>query len=238
MNKIEDILDKIEQYCHPKSIFIFGSRARNDYFKNSDWEIGVLFNKRFFVNEKKLKRIINPSNNIHVYPYEYKQFITGKINIPFQKNIFLREIVLAGKTLRREKIIEKIIPPPITVVNIMQDLKFSLARDSDAIVSYSRRDKKTASILFYKSCLFGTRDLILLLLKKFPISYPEIYAFSKKLRLSKEYRETIYHAYRVRQREVFLKKEYLFRNISYLTEFVEKKIVKYYKKWGDRILIH
>jgi predicted nucleotidyltransferase len=238
MKKLEIILDKVEKFYHPKSVFLFGSRARGDYFAKSDYEIGVLFTKKNYINENEINNNIKPPSSIRVYPYEYERFIDGKINIPFQVNIFLREIIMTGITLRGEKIIEKIIPPLITVVDLMEDLKFSEARSSDAIVSYCRGDKKIATLLFWKSCLFGTRDLIIFMLRKFPKSYLEIYKLSKKLNLKKEYKEVINSAYKVRIREEnSLNQNTLFKNISYLNKFIEEKIRLYYKKYGDRILI-
>jgi len=145
---LDVILNKIEKYCHPISIFLYGSRARNDYLKKSDYEIGVLFSQKNYVNENKLNSIIRPPQYIHIYPYKYERFIKGEISIPFQINIFLREIIITSKTLRGEKILEKTIPPPIRVVDLMQDLKFSLARGSDAIVSYHNDDKKRLPYYF------------------------------------------------------------------------------------------
>lgn len=237
MKFLDSTLDKIEKYCRPKSIFLFGSQARNDHLEKSDYEIGVLFNEKNYVGENKLKEIIRPPHRIRIYPYKFKEFIQGRIIFPFQNNIFLREILVTGKTLRGEKIVEKITPPSITVVDLMQDLKFSVARGSDAILCFSVKDKKIASILFYKSCLFGTRNLIILVLKEFPNSYPEIRALSKKLTIANEYREIISHAYKIRQGSN-LKREFLFRNISYLTKFIEKKLIGYYKKHGDKVLIY
>jgi len=235
MNKIKNVINKIEKLYKPKSIFIFGSRARGDYLKNSDYEIGVLFIRKNHIDENKLNNVIKPPTNIHIYPYEYEKFVSGRINIPFQVNIFLREIILSGKTLLGEKIIERIPPPSITVMDVKEDIKFSLARGSDAIVSYRNNDRKTASILFYKSCLFGTRDLIILLFKKFPKSYLRIYKLSKNLDL-KDYKKVIHSACRVRNKGP-LRLNYLLLNMSYLTKFVEKKINVYYKKWGNKILI-
>lgn len=232
---LNSILNRIEKFFSPKSVFLFGSRARGDYLRTSDYEIGVLFNKKDYINEERLNHIVKPPSCIHIYPYEYKKFIKGKIDIPFPVNIYLREIIITGKTLRGEKILEKIIPTPITVVDMLQDIKFSLARGSDAIVSHRNGDKKTASILFYKSCLFGTRDLIILLLKKIPTSYFNIYKLSKKINL-KEYRKLVYSAYQVRNGDQ-LNQIDLFKNIIYLNKFIEKKVNTYYKKWGDKILI-
>lgn len=45
------------------------------------------------------------------------------------------------------------------------------------------------------------------------------------------------NAYNVRLEKENIEDKYLFKNISYLNEFVETKIVDYYKKSGNKILI-
>ncbi|MEM2089770.1 MAG: hypothetical protein QXL88_01615 [Candidatus Pacearchaeota archaeon] len=99
----------------------------------------------------------------------------------FSKKIYLRELILAGKTISGEKVIEKMKPPPITIIDLIQDLGFDLGYALASVVSHRNGDKITASTEFYKSCLFGTRTLIILKLRVFPLTYNEILKNSKKL---------------------------------------------------------
>ncbi len=235
MDKLDIVLDKLEEICKPTSIFLYGSKARTDFLENSDFEIGVLIPKRRYVGRSEIKKTVN-EEGFSIYPFEYENLVKGNIDTPFQKNIYLRELVVGGKTLRGSKIIENMKPPQIRVIDIIQDLRFNLGYAFASMHSYRNGDKYTASYEFYKSCLYGTRNLEILKLKKFPIGFSEIYELTKKLKL-KEYEPLISNAYSVRLEKEKLEDKYLFKNISYLNEFIETKVVDYYKKSGNRILI-
>lgn len=178
MNKLNIVLDKLESFCKPASIFLYGSRARNDFLEKSDFEIGVLIPKRKYVGRSEIRKNVN-EEGFSIYPFEYESFVKGNIDTPFQKNIYLREIIAGGKTLRGSKIIENMKPPQIRVIDIIQDLRFNIGYAFASMHSYRNGDKYTASYEFYKSCLYGTRNLEILKLKKFPISFSEIYELTK-----------------------------------------------------------
>ena len=236
MKKLNIVLDKIEKLCNPISIFLYGSRARIDYLNRSDYEIGVLMKKNKYISRSKIKVGIK-EKGFNVYPFKYEDFIKSELDTPFQKTIYLREIVEAGKTLRGEKVIENMKTSEIKVLDIIQDLRFNLGYAFASMHSYRNGDKLTASYEFYKSCMFALRDLEILNLKKFVVSYDDIYKLSKKLKLSKEYKDLIYTAYKARQgKEKFQYKD-IFTNMSFLNNFIEPQIVEYFKKNGNKVLI-
>jgi len=236
MEKLDIVLDKIEKLCNPISIFLYGSRARTDYLDRSDFEIGVLMNKAKYTNRSKIKAKIK-EKGFNVYPFKYEDFINGKLDTPFQKSIYLREIVKAGKTLRGEKVIENIKTPAIKVVDTIQDLRFNLGYAFASMHSYRNGDKFTASYEFYKSCIFGLRDLEILKLKKFVVPYDDIYKLSKKLKLNKEYKDLVHTAYKTRRGEKKFQQKDIFTNISFLNDFIEPQIVSCFKKGGNKVLI-
>lgn len=233
--RLNIILDKLENFCKPVSIFLYGSRARTDFLEKSDFEIGVLIPKRRYIGRSEIKKAVN-EKGFNIYPFEYEGFVKGNIDTPFQKNIYLRELIIGGKTLRGKKVIENIELPQIRVIDIIQDLRFNLGYAFASMHSYRNADRKTASYEFYKSCLYGTRNFEILKLKKFPLSFSEIYELTKTLKLG-GYKPLVSNAYNVRQEKAKLEEKYLFKNISYLNEFVEKSIIDYYRKNGDKILI-
>jgi len=236
MAKLDIILDKIEKLCNPVSIFLYGSRARTDFLKRSDYEIGVLMKKNKYVSRSEIKEKIN-EKEFNIYPFRYEDFIRGKLDTPFQKSVYLREIVEAGKTLRGKKIIERMKSPAIKVIDIMQDLRFNLGRAFDAMHSYRNGDKFTASYEFYKSCMFGLRCLEILKLKEFVVSYDDIYKLSKKLKLNKDYKDLVYTAYKARKILRPFQYKDIFTNISFLNNFIEPQIMNYFKKNGNKVLI-
>ena len=212
----------------PKSAFLYGSRAREDYLKNSDYEVGVLFSKKDYLSRSKLKVIFEKYKDFNIYPFEYEKFIKGKVDTPFQKNIYLKEIIEKGKTIVGDEIIENMKSPEICVLDLVQDIRFNIGRSLDSVICKREGSNKIATSIFSKSCLFGTRDLIILKFKKFPVSYDEVYKLSKKLNLG-EYEKVVENAYGIRKGEK-VQRNNLFKNISYLNQFVEKEIVDFYKK--------
>src|SRR3989338_6248953 len=52
---LEKLIKDIEEAFNPASIFIYGSRARDDFYEGSDYEIGVLMKKNNYVSRMEIK---------------------------------------------------------------------------------------------------------------------------------------------------------------------------------------
>ena len=219
----------------PISIFLYGSRARTDYLKRSDFEIGVLFSKENYVGRSEIKKLIS-KKGFNIYPFEYEDFLHGKIDTPFQKNIYLREIILSGKTLSGKKVVEETKPPQISILDLIQELRLNLGYALASVISYRNGENKTASLEFYKSCLFATRTLIMLTLRVFPLTYAEILNLSQNLDL-REYKKLVETAYHVRNGKKNHTENDLFHNVSYLNEFIEPLLLDSFNKRGNIIII-
>lgn len=232
---MEEVLNLLNKNFKPISIFLYGSRARKDFTKRSDFEIGVLFSKENYVGRRKIKKIVNKSG-FNIYPFEYETFLKGILDTPFQKKIYLRELILAGKTLSGKKVIEEMKPPQISIMDIIQDLRFNLGYAFASMHSNRNGDKKVASYEFYKSCLFATRDLEILQLRVFPIAFDEILNLSKKLNLG-EYQKLVEKAFNCRKGEQEYEEQDIFKNISYLNEFIEPLLLESFENNGNLVLI-
>jgi hypothetical protein len=235
MEILENVLNDIESLCQPVSTFLYGSRARTDFNEASDFEIGVLIPQEKYVRIHEIRKAIR-HKGISVYPFRYEDFISGKIDTPFQKSIFLRSLILSGRTLRGHKVLENMIAPPIRVIDVVQDLRFHIGVAVYALLSHRHGDTHTATSGYYKSCLFGTRSLEILMLREFPVSYDVIFELSKKLNLEK-YSSLVINSYDLRQGRTTLDDTNLFKNIAYLSEFVEQPLMKHYSNFGNDILI-
>lgn len=235
MKKLDTVLKKIIETCDPVSVFLYGSRARTDFLKRSDFEIGVLVPKDRYVSRSELKKAVG-EDGINVYPFRLEDFKNGIIDTPFQKIIYLYELISTGKTLYGEKVIENMKAPAITVVDIMQDLRFNMGYALGALISHRNKDFKTASLEFYKSCLFGTRSLLILKKRKFALSYDEIFSLSKELNLD-VYSNLVKTAYNCRVGKAQYSEIDIFQNISYLNKFIEPELMKYFEKNGNKALI-
>ena len=91
--KLSTIVGKIDKVCNPVSVFLYGSRARNDYIARSDYEIGVLMKKDNYVSRSKINKNIRDKQYM-IFPFEYENFMKGKIDTPFQEALYLRELLL------------------------------------------------------------------------------------------------------------------------------------------------
>ena len=235
MNELNIILNKLEKLCNPISIFFYGSRASVDFLQSSDFEIGVLIPQNRYISRSEIQKKIK-NNQFSIYPFEYEKFVKFNIDTPFQKTIYSRELIVGGKTLLGKKVIENLQPPAIMVIDIIQDLRFNLGYAFASMHSYRNGDKKTASDEFYKSCLYGLRNLEILKLKNFSVGFKEIYELSKKLKLG-EYKLLVDNAYKLRLGKIKFQEKYVFQNFSYLNEFIEPQIIKHFKRYGNKILI-
>lgn len=231
MQDVATVLQTISQNTQAISVFLYGSRARGEGLEGSDWELATLFKIEDFVAEKDLRRITAVPDDVRLYPYDHELFLRGEIVVPFQRALYLREIKVTGKTLMGETVVETFSPPPITLVDLLCDLKFCLGRASDALVSFRQKDVITAASLLFKSCIFATRDWIIFTRQHFPATYREI---------SEEdvpgYVELISRAYSMRVGAA-PDADLLLNNIYYINRFVEKHIEAEYRRRGDFVLI-
>lgn len=223
------------EFTKARSVFLYGSRAMADFYGESDYEIGVLMDRDKYLGRSEIRKTFNIPG-VNIFPFYLDNFIQNNPDTPFVKSIYIREIILAGKTITGENIIENLKAPEIKVLDVIEDLRFNLGYSLAATHSYRNGDNETASLHLAKSCLFGTRDLIILKLQQFPVSYNEILEASKKIDLQ-VYSELPEYCYKLRKREVEIDDKNLFKNISYLNQFIENQLLEFYEKNGNVVLI-
>lgn len=236
MKHLDNVIQQLTALCNPVSIFLYGSRSRADFLLDSDYEIGVLMPKNRYIGVMHIRESISLDDKIHVFPFELEDFLIGVIDTPFQKSIYLRELFLTAKTLYGEKLVEKIIPPPLKLIDLIQELRFNLGYAMASLISYRQGDIETALFEFYKSNLFGTRCLEILLLHRFPLGYDEIFELSQQLDIS-EYTELIRNAYMTRKEGLQVTDKFLYKNISYLNEHIEYHLLGHFERYGNTVLI-
>lgn len=235
MEKVEQIVQELLKFTDAKSIFLYGSRARADFYTESDYEIGVLMERSKYISRVEIKNHFN-EKGVNIFPFYYDDFTAGNPDTPFQKSIYLREIIKAGKTLVGEKIIENLKSPEIRLLDIIQDVRFNLGYALAATHSYRNGDNATTSLHFAKSCLFGTRDYIIFKRGIFLISYDDILNGSKELDLQ-DYKDLPNYAFRLRKRNDEVDGKKLFQNISYLNKLVENELLNAFANKGNVVLV-
>ncbi|OGN09038.1 MAG: hypothetical protein A3J46_00255 [Candidatus Yanofskybacteria bacterium RIFCSPHIGHO2_02_FULL_41_11] len=230
---LEKVLDDIESVCEPVSIFLYGSRARTDSTSFSDYEIGVLIPEDRYVGRSVVRGAVKDSR-VSVYPFRLEQFQAGNPDTPFNKKIYMRELIASGKTLRGKRIIEEMQLPSIEVLDALSDAQFNLGYALAATIAHRDGSEQTANLLFYKSCLFGTRALVIEKTGKVPATYDDILKEAEKLDLG-EYTNLVKAAYESRQTGKY-DPQLLFKNISYINQLVVPNLSSRLKD-GNAVLV-
>lgn len=177
----------------------------------------MLLTEKRYVGRAVLRSAIN-DKRVSAYSFRLEQFVAGNPDTPFNKNIYMRELIASGRTLRGDKIIEGLEPPNIEVVDALSDAEFNLGYALAATIAHRDGATDTTNLLFYKSCLFGARALIMAKLGELPATYDAIVEAANKLDLG-EYQALIKTAYDARQTGVY-DPNALFKNISFINQAV------------------
>jgi predicted nucleotidyltransferase len=136
---IEKVAKEIYEKFKPISIFLYGSRARTDFKEDSDYEVGFIQNKKGEISRIALKEFVN-NKKILIFPFVKNELVNYSLNTPFQKDIYMYELIKAGKTLAGEKFIENLKPSKITTVSLIERLGFDLGQALAAV--FASREKR------------------------------------------------------------------------------------------------
>lgn len=227
MNDLNIVIEKINNEFHPFSIFLYGSRSGTSHNLDSDYEIGLIF-KENYVPLKTIKDFINDSK-FSVFPFKYDEMLNYCIDTPFQKSIFINTLIESGKTLSGDKVIENLEKILITNQDLLMDVTFNLGYAMASVRCFKDENINLANELFYKSCLYATRDLIYKNISKLAVSYDEIYLMSKEINIPEEYKKIIQIAYDYRKNKINVVDEIIFyKNISYINKYIEMEILNKY----------
>lgn len=200
------------------SVFLYGSRARGDNQDTSDWEIGAIYERSRKITRAELSQKA-PADTV-IYPFIRDELENGIVMVPFTQSIWLTELVLTGKTLAGERIIENLNRPEITAQDLTMDVSFSKARALDAMIALRSGCTDLGKDLLVKSCLLGARDLLLLHNMSFPLSYDEIAKNGSAL-LPDEYKPVLSDIVKVRQGRIEPTLDMAFENLGIFSDVIE-----------------
>ncbi len=220
---------------NPVSVILYGSRARTDAMERSDYEVGALFRNADNVTFPKVKSAIDLPG-VNVYPFAYEDFLDGRFDTPFQENIYRRELIVAGKTIGGEKVIENMAPPNITIQDALEDICFRSGGALDAFQNIREGHQKMGGLMFYKTMLFATRDLVMLELGEFPTTYDGILQEGRKLDLG-IHTDLVEKAYDLRINPGELSIERAVQGVTYVNDHVKRLIRDKWKANRDLIIV-
>lgn len=232
--EIDEIFERIFDETKPVSIFVYGSKARGDFEKESDYEVGVLYGKGKYVPRRELKKRY-PSKDLNLYPFIYEDFTNYSLDTPFPKAVYIRELIETANTVRGEDVVGRMEQPEIKISDLLEVGLFHIGCAFSAVLSSRQDDWVTARAGFTKSALYGARALVILEKQKFPLKYEEIAEEALELNLEPIYKKLIKHAIGARKGGE-IDPNYLYTNISFLNKVVVQKIKGELKK-GDRVVL-
>lgn len=214
------LLKKIWGESKPVSIFLYGSMARDDFEKDSDYEIGIVYKEEKKWSRQKLAEL-NIYNNVKVYPFVCEELQKGEIDTPFPKAIYLQGLVNSGVVLYGKELKNIIKCPKITKDDLIEQVAFCLGRAYSSVVSSRQKDWVSVRDSFTKSALYGLQVLVFIKTGKMIYSYTEIDELSRKY-IDDEYIELINHVIKIRKGDEVVQSPLLYKNISFLNKVVLK----------------
>ena len=223
MNKINlpsylnELIEKIWNESSPESIFLYGSMARDDFEKDSDYEVGIIYKQAKRWTRQQLKEI-NSYNNVKLYPFIAEELTKGEIDTPFPKSIYLHTI-LGSKVLKGGELRNYIHTKPIQKSDLYESVGFSLGRAYSAVVSSRQEDWVAVRDGFTKAVFYGLQVLVFTKTNQLIFSYKKLVELSKP-HIDPEYNELITHASEVRKGESAINPNILYKAISFLNKAV------------------
>lgn len=221
---VEEVLQKILDNCHPYTIFLYGSRATADKKPASDYEIGVIFEDERYLSRRKLAGLIDDDQRFSIYPFRLSEVVTGNIDTPFQKNVFMNVLARGGaKILYGRNIFKEINVPELKRKDLIEDIYFNLGLALAAIRVFRDSEAKTlAKDMFCKSCLYATRDFFYINKNRLSLSYGETYRIAEEYKdLLGDYYDLVKLAYEIRKDDnLAVPADALYKNISYINKFI------------------
>jgi predicted nucleotidyltransferase len=215
---LSQLLKKIWEESNPVSIFLYGSMSRNDFTPDSDYEIGVIYEKEKKWPRQKLKDL-HHFDNVKIYPFVKEELEKGEIDTPFPKSIYLHGLLHDSQVLYGQELIGIIKVADISKDDLLEAVGFCLGRAYSAIVSSRQQDWIAVRDAFTKSSLYGFQLLIFIKTKKLVFSYKDIGKQAQKL-IEEEYQDLFDHVIRVRENNVAVEMPLLYKNISFLNKSV------------------
>jgi hypothetical protein len=160
------------------------------------------------------------SKILSIYPFVLEDLEGGFVDTVFPQVLYMYQIILGSKLIFGKDILSSLELPPLTTIDLLERSAFDCGRALCAHVIFRDGDKNLADSFVSKSCVYATRNLIILKLAYFPTSYTEIYelviAKSQELGLEPNEVSMINSAYKIRNKKEILDSSLVFANLKYV----------------------
>ncbi len=223
---IQDSVENIYKKTNPLSVFLYGSRAREDHRQNSDFEVGLIYPEKSRVRREDLAAM-HTFSNLNLYSFTQESLKKYSIEVPFPKIVFLRELFENGSVVLLGKSLKEIIgPPPVSVSDMFEEVVFNRARSLGSLLSFRNKDVTTATDQIVKACAYALKMYLLLKTKQLFSRYDIVFTHPELIKLEPEYQNTFSRIYEIRMQKKPLDLNLIF---SVMT-VIDKKVYEPVKK--------
>lgn len=177
---IEKLVSRILTICRPESIFLYGSRARDDARQGGDTEIGVVLPRERYVTRSRFLDVAEDQST-QIYPFVEEELTAGVIRTPFEPHFFARDLLLSAKTLYGRPLDTVLRMPAIGTLDALLEVRFSTGRALSAVLEHRSESRGLALDSFFKSFIYAARVLVLESTGRYLIRYPDILAAASDL---------------------------------------------------------
>lgn len=225
-SEIRELVDVISDKTKPVSVFLYGSRARDDFLPTSDYEIGVLYRADSKWHRYQLAEL-HDLEQVNVYPFVYEDLMDYEIDTPFPRQVYLYELIDSAKTLAGKNVIENLVQVKLGRVDLLEAVNFELGYAMSAVLSWRNGDEKTARAVFTKAVLYGVKILLMVRQGEWVVDYGRAFALVGGLELHDRFAGLVSEAMRVREGGE-LEPARLFDAITFLNQVVRREV----GEWG------
>ncbi|HCC32185.1 MAG TPA: hypothetical protein DEQ03_19370 [Marinilabiliales bacterium] len=216
---IQKVLEKIFTDTLSLCIFLYGSMSRGDSVSESDYEIGVIYQKDSKVSRSTLSTY-HQFDNLKIYPFSLEDLQNNSLDTPFPRSLYLLQLINNAQVLFGENVFNNINKPVLNSSDLIEVVAFSLGRAYAAVVSSRQNDTIAVIDNLTKSFLYSLQTLVFVKTGKIIYSYHELKNQVPNLNIPAEYTQLASHVFAVRSGETLPDPNLLFKNISFLNQFV------------------
>ncbi|MFH0952221.1 MAG: hypothetical protein V1838_03445 [Patescibacteria group bacterium] len=232
--KLQLAVDTIVEKLDPRSIFLYGSHSRAEAESGSNFEVGVIRRVGKNWHRHELFDILEKYPTIHGYAFDESSLRAGHVDAPYPETIFIRELIITGRTIHGEKVIESLKAPAITLIDLNNRIHFDMGVALTSLDAWRRHENRTAKDALIKSCLFGTRAYLIYKNNSFVPTFERV-VIEARSHLSKDQFNTVENIFILRKK-TNLAEQLIFDNLELLSLFREE-LEKAIDKSGDIIVL-
>lgn len=220
---------------HPiDSAFVYGSTAiSGQRIETSDIEVGIIPGRGGRLSRRELAA---EAPDLRIYVFSCEELTEARPRVPFSARIFTRELAVAGKTVLGAPVVEAIDAPAIRALDLFSDVRFSVGRAFEGLLTARAGQERLAIDAFGKSMLYGTRALLIARAHRFYVDREEIAADAEAI-LDPNHTRLLRLATKLRRALAPPTVQDFYGLLEFLTETVEPQLELDSLANGDRIVL-